>query len=104
MARDDSIFDTGSNSMSRSALSVRVRREAVENATKEVSRALRPALDVIVELLLTEQAKIKNIEYFDIEDMDVKEGYALELMARKKYLKFLKGFQQKVTKALKEYQ
>lgn len=101
MPRNDSNLYSGITSVSAGV--VREKRAEVKEEAKQVMSKLKPALELITGLIDNEKKKITHIEYFDIEDMEIKEGYAIELMARKKYLHYLKGLQVRVDKAFKEY-
>lgn len=101
MPRNDKTLYSGMTSVSASI--VREKRAEVKQETKEVLSKLKPALELITGLIDNEKKKVRNIEYFDIENMDPKEGYGIELMARKKYLKYLSKLQMMVDKAFKEY-
>lgn len=101
MARDDSSLYSGITSVSAGV--VREKRAEVKQDSKEVMSKLKPALELITKLIDKEKSKIRNIEYFDVENIVLDEVYKAELMARKKYMGYLSKLQVRVDKAFKEY-
>lgn len=102
MPRNDSILYSGTNGITGSP-KVLKQRDEIKTVSKEVSSQLRPALELVTELITAEQDKVRNIEYFDVDDMIINDQFKNELMARKKYIHYLKGLQKLVDKAFKEY-
>ena len=99
---DDSNLYTGTNSTSfnksREQDTVKKRRDE-----KSIQRAqLVPSADLVLTAIKAEQDRIRNIEEINIEEMIMPEHFQAEIMARKKYMIYLKSLYNKMNNILRE--
>lgn len=92
---------TGSNSGSFGNAR-REQREAIVAEKRERKGKLTPAYDVVREIIDAETARIKDIEYLYVDGYVPEEQLNTELVARRKYLVFLKSLDAKLKQTLVE--
>lgn len=99
---DDSSLITGTNS---SSFSKTIEQETVRRRRDEKSilRAkLVPSADLVLAAIKKEQDKIRSIEEINIEEMIIPEHFQAEIMARKKYMIYLKELYNVMSNILRE--
>lgn len=98
--RDDSALYSGITSASfASKTETEIKKRRAES--KDEQRLKKPG-DAILEIIAKHKDKITHIMEFAVEDMQTEEHFNAEVMARKKFYKFLTTFEAQVRVALKE--
>jgi hypothetical protein len=92
---------TGSNSGSFGN-SRREQRATIVAEKRERKAFLTPAYTIVKEIIDKESAKIKDIEYLYVDGFIPDEQLNTELVARRKYLSFLKGLDAQLKQTLVE--
>lgn len=92
---------TGTNSGSFGNARTKQRAEIVAEK-RERKAFLTPAYEIVKDIIDAESAKIKDIEYLYVDGYIPEETLNVELVARRKYLKFLKGLDAQMKQSLKE--
>ena len=77
-------------------------REAIVIHKREQKSQLLPAYELVKEVIDNELSKVKNIEYLYVDGFVPDEQLNTELVARRKYLSFLKGLDAQLKHTLAE--
>jgi len=92
---------TGSNSGSFGNAR-KEQRAAIVADKRERKSQLTPAYTIVKQVIDAESAKIKNIEYLYVDGFVPDDQLNIELVARRKYLAFLKGLDATLKQTLVE--
>lgn len=98
--RNDDLY-TGSNSGSFGNAR-KEQRAAIVADKRERKAFLTPAYDIVKGIIDAEAAKIKDIEYLYVDGFVPDEQLNTELVARRKYLAFLKSLDKQLKQTLVE--
>lgn len=100
MSRDDSLLYTGQTSASFSHEDPI--RQAIREQKKEIRGQLKPAAVVVFAEIKAEMEKVMNITQIDISGAKDEKTFMIEMMARQKYVAYLKQLQNKLDNILRE--
>lgn len=100
--RDDSSLNTGATSASFGVVHEQTVRTEKSEEKKERRTKLQPAADVVFAEIKAEMDSVMFINNIDIANAKDEKMFMVEMMARQKYVKYLKQLQNKLDNILRE--
>lgn len=100
MSRDDSLLYAGSSSASFTHEDPT--RKAIREQKKETRGQLKPAAEVVFKEIKSEMEKVMHVTNIDIGGAKDEKAFMIEMMARQKYVAYLKQLQNKLDNILRE--
>lgn len=102
MARNDSLLYGGSSSASFGTTHSENQRKELTEDKKEKRGQLRPVAKVVFDELKSEMNSVMYVPNIDVENATDEKLFMIEVMARKKYVEYLKRLQNKLDNILRE--
>jgi hypothetical protein len=100
MSRDDSILYPGSSSASFSKESKQ--RKDIKEEKQDKRGKLKPAAEVVFKEIESEMNSVMYVTNIAVENAKDERLFMIEVMARKKYVEYLKRLQNKLDNILRE--
>lgn len=103
--RDDSILYSGASSAafaSPKSEEVAKKREETAQEKHESKLKITPVAELIEGFIQDQLDEVQNIDFLNIEQMLTDENFRAEMMARKKYVQYLKELKNKMANILRE--
>ena len=102
MARDDSVLYGGSSSASFGTTHSEKQRKDIVEDKKEKRGQLRPVAKIVFDEIKAEMNSVMYVPNIDVESATDERLFMIEVMARKKYVQYLKQLQNKLDNILRE--
>jgi hypothetical protein len=102
MSRDDSILYAGSSSASFGSPKEQQIRTDIRENKREKRAKLQPAAEVVFAEIKSEMDSVMFIQNIAVEEATDERMFMIEVMARKKYVTYLKNLQNKLDIILRD--